>query len=415
MHVESRTLLSVVVVAALLLGSTGALLIVPGEPGSPGSPLAKAPPREGPTPSARSGVPMASREVGLGPREPLFEGAGRGSEPPDPLALTVGPVRATSNPDPLGEPVTFSGSVTGGDPPYQVLWKGLPPGCPGNANLSETCTPSVTGNFTIVLSVHDAAGTSANSTSLLFSVTFDAARAVAQVLVDPGSTRLAPGDEGEFSAVAENSSGGTVPANFSWSSTVPGATLTNLTGSATALLALLDGAGFLSVRATGGGESAQGQAYVQVTGTTLKVLAFNATPSSAPLGVAVNLSLLVVGGSSPYSILYSGLPPPCSTLDESYLTCAPGSVGGYTVEVTVHDAHGAVRSANVSFSVTAAATRAPMFAENPWLLALLGVGGVAAVLLLGAWVLRPGGRWGREPPLLDTVVEPEEPEPSPPT
>lgn len=82
---------------------------------------------------------------------------------------------------------------------------------------------------------------------------------------------------------------------------------------------------------------------------TLKAL-----PSVLDLGEALTLSTQVTVGVGPLAYIYSGLPPGCSGANASSFTCAPTSVGAYTMTVTVVDSTGAR-----SFSAATATVVAP--------------------------------------------------------
>ncbi len=72
----------------------------------------------------------------------------------------------------LGESVTFAVTVTGGAAPLTYTYTGLPGGCDSQNVASLTCTPTVTGMFTVTVTVTDAAG---KSTSASTSVTVNGA------------------------------------------------------------------------------------------------------------------------------------------------------------------------------------------------------------------------------------------------
>jgi PKD repeat protein len=58
------------------------------------------------------------------------------------------------------------------------------------------------------------------------------------------------------------------------------------------------------------------------------------------LGQSVRLTAATENGSSPFSFVYVGLPPGCSTANVSNYTCRPTDPGRYDVQVTVLDAGG---------------------------------------------------------------------------
>ncbi len=74
---------------------------------------------------------------------------------PPPL---ISSFRASAASITLGEPITLTVDVSGGTPPFNYIYAGLPSGC-GTQNLSSlTCTPTVTGPVTVTVTVRDLAG-----------------------------------------------------------------------------------------------------------------------------------------------------------------------------------------------------------------------------------------------------------------
>jgi hypothetical protein len=67
----------------------------------------------------------------------------------------------------FGMSTAVSAALAGGVGPFGVGYSGLPSGCPGGSELSITCAPSETGNFTIGIRSQDALGVSAASSVLL--------------------------------------------------------------------------------------------------------------------------------------------------------------------------------------------------------------------------------------------------------
>ncbi|MCI4324746.1 MAG: kelch motif-containing protein [Thermoplasmata archaeon] len=94
-------------------------------------------------------------------------------------ALGVGPINATPGTIDAGQSVTFSVLPTGGTTPFAFAFTGLPRGClqtPGDGNV--TCSPTVTGSYTVGVSVTDASKVTLTSGGTL------------TVLTDPGVISL---------------------------------------------------------------------------------------------------------------------------------------------------------------------------------------------------------------------------------
>lgn len=85
-----------------------------------------------------------------------------------PAAPQVTAFRANPGTIQLGNGSALTATVSGGTPPLQYSFSGLPPGCQTTNALSLGCTPTATGSYTIVFHALDAAGRWANqSTSLI--------------------------------------------------------------------------------------------------------------------------------------------------------------------------------------------------------------------------------------------------------
>lgn len=66
----------------------------------------------------------------------------------------------------------------------------------------------------------------------------------------------------------------------------------------------------------------------------------SATPASLDVNSTLQLRATATGGTPPYSYLYAGLPPGCSTVDAPTVTCTPSAPGGFLITVTAADALG---------------------------------------------------------------------------
>ena len=66
----------------------------------------------------------------------------------------------------------------------------------------------------------------------------------------------------------------------------------------------------------------------------------SAVPDSTDVGIPVNLSVTVFGGTPPYRYNWTELPPGCTTEQLAVLSCVPTTPGTEAVEVTVTDVDG---------------------------------------------------------------------------
>ncbi|HYK92953.1 MAG TPA: fibronectin type III domain-containing protein [Thermoplasmata archaeon] len=96
-------------------------------------------------------------------------------------------------------------------------------------------------------------------------------------------------------------------------------------------------------------------APVNVTTTppvpSLDVGGITASPGELDLGTSTVLRLNVTGGRLPYSVVYSGLPPGCPSVNSTVLTCSPGAQGSYRIVANVTDSSGQAGTTAVSLTV----------------------------------------------------------------
>jgi hypothetical protein len=81
--------------------------------------------------------------------------------------LTVTSFSAISNTIDIDSSISLSVFTSGGTSPYAYSYTGLPEGCTTSGTDALSCTPAVSGIFTIRVFVNDSAGTSATATLLL--------------------------------------------------------------------------------------------------------------------------------------------------------------------------------------------------------------------------------------------------------
>lgn len=91
---------------------------------------------------------------------------------------------ASVNPVSVGSPTVISVSVTGGEQPFTYSYTGLPQGCTSTNTNALTCTPSQSGNFSVVVQVSDASGQQ-KATTVALTVQPAASSAASTVLGIP--------------------------------------------------------------------------------------------------------------------------------------------------------------------------------------------------------------------------------------
>ncbi len=129
-------------------------------------------------------------------------------------------------------------------------------------------------------------------------------------------------------------------------------------------------------------------AALSVGPNPLAVHSFTATPDPVVLGTSTTLTVMPVGGTGPLNYTYTGLPPGCASTDAPTLTCAPATVGNFSVQVTVRDSTGGTTHATLSLTViwplppiirSFYAWPDPTVVDQPTILSVLATGGVGAL------------------------------------
>jgi MYXO-CTERM domain-containing protein len=109
-----------------------------------------------------------------------------------------------------------------------------------------------------------------------------------------------------------------------------------------------------------------------------------ADPATLNLHNSTVLTASILGGTSPYSLVYSGLPTGCSTGNTTSLSCDPTATGSFRVTVTVTDHSGKTAEANATVTVQASgpSTSSSSSTNLPWDWIIVGVAILALLLLL---------------------------------
>jgi PKD repeat protein len=243
----------------------------------------------------------------------------------------------TSGPAPLS--VDFSGSATGGTPPYSYRWTF------GDGGSSTSQNPSHTylsvGTYTATLTVTDSKNAT-SSKSLTISVTGTTSPLVANASASPSSGR-APLTV-NFTASA---SGGTSPYSYRWtfgdggSSTAQNPSHTYLSvGTYSAALTVTDSKNATSSKSL----------TITVTATPSQLVATaSADPTSGQAPLTVNFTGGGTGGSPPYSYNWNFGDGSSSSVQSPSHTYS--GLGVYTVIFTVTDSSSANSRATLSISV----------------------------------------------------------------
>ncbi len=232
----------------------------------------------------------------------------------------------------LGQAAQLTAKVGGGSGIYQYAWEGLPGGCTAANTAQITCYPAVAGTFPVTVWGNDTNGASSNA-----SVTLVVSPDPTITAPTASNTKLEVGQTTTLSFTATNGTGST--STYSWSGLPTGCASqdqTSLSCSPTA-------AGTFSVIAS----ISDSNGMVVTSGAlTLTVSPASSAPilsssvTSLDVGQSVTLSVMVSGGSAPYTYAWNGLPQGCVSGNAATLACTPAASGSANVTVTVNDSNG---------------------------------------------------------------------------
>ena len=287
----------------------------------------------------------------------------------------------------LGNRTTLVVSATGGVAPFSYIYAGLPQGCATSDGSSLLCTPTATGQFTILVTVTDSQAHAVSATTPLTVLAAPPSPVkLTSIAITPN-----PAVVGTSLTLTVTASGGTPPLIFSYAGLPPGC----LSRDTSNLACTPTQYGNYRVAVTvmdGDGATAQGSVNLTVdlaVGNPLVFRSFTVSPASLTEGGTTYFNVSVQGGTPPYTYSYSGLPPGCDSADHADIGCIPTAAGTYSVTVTVSDATRHSVSGSVTLSVQAphnpaqgpGTSTGSGIATSTWVL-----GGVLAVAL-GTFVL----------------------------
>lgn len=256
-------------------------------------------------------------------------------------------VTLTVNPAPS---VTIAASPTGGKAPLSVKFTAIPSGgtAPyayfwafGDGNTSAASAPThvydKAGIYSVTLMLTDYAGARTNSATLAVSVTLPPTLVITSVVASPN-----PVEVNHTTYLNVSVTGGVPPYSFSYLRLPPGCSSSNTSN----FSCTPSTTGNFAVNVTVSdsvGESNWSVTHLEVAPSTspspLSVkLAFSKAP--VVVGHTTDINATASGGTPPYSFVYAGLPPGCSTIDSSTLQCTPSSAGSFNVSVVVTDGAG---------------------------------------------------------------------------
>ena len=290
---------------------------------------------------------------------------------------------AKPNPVTLGSSTTLSLGVSGGTAPYVERYQGLPTGCQSQSTEQLTCTPTISGSFTVVVTVTDAQGRSAND-SLVLVVQAPSGYPTVSLVATPSSLVL--GNSTTFTASA---SGGKSPYAYAYTGLPTGCSSSNIPS----LTCTPSAAGTFTVYVTvtdANAHTASSSVTVTVNSppnhvSPLMITSFTASVNPATVGKAVTLTVTASGGVPPYSFAFGNLPSGCTTANASTLSCIPQSKGTFLITVTVTDADRKTAQSNLTLQVQASqgqSSASPLSGSILWILIVVIVAAVAIAAFL---------------------------------
>ncbi len=254
--------------------------------------------------------------------------------------ISVSP-SATHNPVDVGQATTISAGASGGSGTYtSYVWSGLPSSCasPGNV-ASFSCTPTVTGPYTVQVTVTDSNGGHASGS---FTLTVDSA-----LVVSPYSSHNPTQVDGAVTISAGASGGSGTYSSYVWSGSVPtGCTLPSGTGTSSFGCTPGSSGNFpIQVAVTdSNGNTVTNSFTLGVDPALFVTLTANVTTTQ--IGGSVSLSLGFSGGVAPISYTLQASGPGLSGE-----TFTPTSPGVYTIYLNATDAVGSTSTATVTITV----------------------------------------------------------------
>ena len=285
-------------------------------------------------------------------------------------------------------------------------YSGLPTGCPSRNSSSFACTPNETGSFQATVSVTNPFGAGA-SQSARFAV-FAPLTVVAFSAVPQEFTL------GLSTQITVTLAGGVQPLTVGYPLRPTGCAATNATNWSCRPTAA--GTFPLEVTVSDSGGHSISQNLSLIVNPHLSISSFFASVNSTSTGKTVVFSVVIAGGTGPYTFAYTGLPGGCASANTSLLTCVPTSSGVFPVLVRVTDADGVSATSNTSIVVSGTGTSGSggglSTTDLLILLAVVVVIAVAAIAVV-AMRRRSGSPPPPRPPAPLTPAAPESAEEAP--
>ena len=277
----------------------------------------------------------------------VTDGTGRSGTASFPLtvlpSLVASPLRVTPAAIFANRTILLATNVSGGVDGESFDWTGLPPGCSSLASSWIECSPNASGNYSVGVNITDSEGSTVSLGPVSLRV-----YAAAAINLAVNRSQL---DLGQSVAFTLSATGGSGQFSYSWSGLPSGCSGGNFT--TVTCTPTLAGVWNVTAEASDSSVGASISTGVAVeVNAPLAVVNLRASTTALTTGQTVQLSVLTVNGTLPYSYQWTGLPSGCSSVNRSVLNCTPDAAGNVSVAVRVTDAAGVdVDSPSVALSV----------------------------------------------------------------
>lgn len=302
----------------------------------------------------------------------------RVTTPIAPLKITS--FTASPNPVNANATTTLTTQATGGVAPYSYAYTGLPAGCTTSNTSSLACTPTIGGNFSVTVTVHDAQGKSISDQLTLTVIAKSAGTSpiISSFTGSPSSFTL-----GNSTSLAVLVTGGTPPYSFVYSNLPPGC-LTSDT-SKLSCTPTSPGTYTISVNVTDSAHKwTQATTSINVIGTTGPLSAtLTSNLSSVSLGASLQVTGAVHGGKGPFNYVWAINKVNSTSQHNLSWVFTPTQPGTYVLVLWVKDSAGHLAQSNsitIQVSSGSPATSSSSLGSWWWLIALIVIAVLALVL-----------------------------------